>query len=107
MVSLSLVGHIHDSSTIVAISGVLYILDSSIRQGNLVLSNNVAILITSSVLAEVCVIMIIVHSILELEGIRMFIVVSSMTASMASSNYSSNNSTDTSTKSRTSRESKC
>jgi len=79
MASFSLVRDIHDSSTIVSISSVLDILNPSIRESNLILSYNVAILITSSVLTEVCVVMIIMYSILKLEWIRLFMVVTTMT----------------------------
>merc|ERR1712029_362795 len=79
MVCFSLIRNIHDSSTVVSISSVLDILNSSIREGNLILSYNVAILITSSVLTEVCVVMIVMYSILKLEWIRLFMVVTTMT----------------------------
>merc|ERR1719150_958094 len=79
MRSFSLVRDIHDSSTIVSISSVLDILNPSIRESNLILSYNVAILITSSVLTEVCVVMIIMYSIFKLEWIRLFMIVTPMT----------------------------
>merc|ERR1712029_1015055 len=77
--SFSLVRNIHYSSTVVSIGSVFDILNSSIRESNLILSYNVAILITSSVLAEVCVVMIIMYSILKLKWIRLFMVVTTMT----------------------------
>merc|ERR1712215_5333 len=79
MVSFSLVGNFHYSSPIVSISSVFDVLNSSVRESNMILSYNVAILITSSVLTEVCVVMIIMYSVLKLEWIRLFMVVTTMT----------------------------
>ena len=79
MAGFPLVRNIHNSSTIVSIGSVFDVLNPSVRESNLILSYNVAILITSSVLTEVCVVMIIMYSILKLEWIRLFMIVTTMT----------------------------
>merc|ERR1711888_311085 len=84
MVCLSIIFNLHYSTTIVSISMVNDMLDPSIRKVNMILSLNITAFITISFFAEVCVILVIMHSILEVERIRLLIV---MISSM-SSNYS-------------------
>merc|ERR1719308_111414 len=75
-----------DSTTIVTISSILDILNSTIRKSYLILSNNIPVLVTSPVLTEVCVILVIMHSIFELEWIWLFMIISTMASSMSSHN---------------------
>ena len=88
MVSLSIIFNLHDSTTIVAISMVYDMLDPPIRKVYMVLSLDITSLITSPHFTEVCVILVIMHSILEVERIRLLIVM----ISTMSSNYSTNTS---------------
>merc|ERR1719315_532986 len=103
MSCFSLVRNLHDSTTIVTISSILDILNPTIRKSYLILSNNIPILITRPVLTEVCVILVIMHSIFKLERVWLFMIISSMSSynSTAMSSYnstamSSNNSTSVS-----------
>merc|ERR1719341_1449903 len=93
MSCFSLVRNLHDSATIVTISSVLNILNPTIRESNLVLAHNISILIPRPVFTEVCVILVIMHSIFKLEWVWLFIVVSTMNRataySMATSSSSS------------------
>merc|ERR1719430_1682682 len=66
-------------------------LDPPIRKVNMILSLNITSFITISFFAEVCVILVIMHSILEVERIRLLIVM----ISTMSSNYSTNTSSRT------------
>merc|ERR1719230_2263405 len=100
MSRFSLVRNLHDSTTIVTISSVLDILNPTIRKSYLILSNNIPVLITRPVLTEVCVILVIMHSIFKLEWVRLFMIISTVASfnSTAMSSYnstpmSSNNST--------------
>merc|ERR1711942_447811 len=86
MPCFSLVRNLHDSTTIVTISSILDILNSTIRKSYLILSNNVSVLVTSPVLTEVCVILVIMHSIFKLEWIRLFMIISTMASTMSSYN---------------------
>merc|ERR1712168_678380 len=63
-------------------------LDPPIRKVYMVLSLNITSLITSPHFTEVCVILVIMHSVLEVERIRTVVI----TTSMTSSNYSTNTS---------------
>merc|ERR1719369_2191493 len=87
----SLVRNLHDSTTIVTISSILDILNPTIRKSYLILSNNIPVLITRPVLTEVCVILVIMHSIFKLERVRLFMIISTVASTMSSS-YSSNTS---------------
>merc|ERR1719244_817752 len=89
MVCLSIIFDIHDSSTIVPISMVDDMLDPSIRKVNIVLSLNITAFIAISFFTEVCVILVIMHSILEVERIRFFIVIFSAMSPTCSTNTSS------------------
>merc|ERR1719430_3104729 len=60
-------------------------LDPPIRKVNMILSLNITSFITISFFAEVCVILVIMHSILEVERIRTVVITNSMTTSMTSS----------------------
>merc|ERR1719278_2144651 len=66
-------------------------LDPPIRKVNMILSLNITAFITISFFAEVCVILVIMDSILEVERIRLLIVM----ISTMSSNYSTNTSSRT------------
>ena len=88
MVCFSIILYFHDGTTIVAIGMVNDMLDSPIRKVYMVLSLNITSLITSPHFTEVCVILVIMHSILEVERIRLLIVM----ISTMSSNYSTNTS---------------
>ena len=79
---------LHDGTAIVTISMVDDMLDPPIRKVYMVLSLNISSSITSPYFTEVCVILVIMHSVLEMERIRLFIVM----ISTMSSNYSTNTS---------------
>merc|ERR1719147_55290 len=80
MMSLSTILHIHYCSTIPTISMVDNMLDTSIRECHGVLSLHAATLATGPSLAEVSVILVIVHTVLKVERIRSFIInISTMT----------------------------
>merc|ERR1712128_179219 len=90
------VRNLHDGATIVCIGSVLNILNPTIRESNLVLAHNISVLITGPVLTEVCVILVIMHSIFKCKWVRLFMIISTMdwatvynmTSSMAYSNSS-------------------
>merc|ERR1719347_1604468 len=80
MMSLSTILHIHNCPTIPTISMVDNMLDTSIRECHGVLSLHAATLVTRPGLAEVGVVLVIVHTVLKVEGIRSFIInISTMT----------------------------
>merc|ERR1719320_2352975 len=96
MPCFSLVRNFHDSTTIVTVSSILDILNPTIRKSYLILSNNIPVLVTSPVLTEVCVILVIMHSIFKLEWIWLFMIISTVASTMSSHNstaMSSNKST--------------
>merc|ERR1711862_580147 len=86
MPCFSLVRNLHDSTTIVTISSILDILNPTIRKSYLILSNNIPVLVTSPVLTEVCVILVIMHSIFKLEWIGLFMIISTVASTMSSYN---------------------
>merc|ERR1719435_64715 len=88
MMCFSIILDLHDSTTIVTISMIDDMLDPSIRKVYIVLSLDITSFITSPFFSQVCVILVIMDSILEVEGIGLLIV---MISSM-SSNYSTNTS---------------
>merc|ERR1719320_2182463 len=92
MPCFSLVRNLHDSTTIVTISSILDILNPTVRKSYLILSNNIPVLVTSPVLTEVCVILVIMHSIFKLEWIWLFMIISTV-SSYNSTTMSSNKST--------------
>merc|ERR1740131_552956 len=63
-------------------------LDPPIRKVYMVLSLNITSLITRPHFTEVCVILVIMHSILEVERIRTVVITTSMTSSMTTTNRS-------------------
>ena len=83
MMSLSTVLDLHDSSPISPISMVDHMLDTSIRKSHSVLSLHTATLITRPLLTEVCVVLVIVHTVLKVEGIRSLIINISSMATMS------------------------
>merc|ERR1712203_634029 len=89
MVCLSIILDLHDSTTIVAISMIDDMLDPPIRKVHIVLSLNITSFITRSFFSKVCVILVIMHSILEVERIRLLIVMISTMSSNTSTNTSS------------------
>merc|ERR1712203_425978 len=89
MVCLSIILDLHDSTTIVAISMIDDMLDPPIRKVNIVLSLNITSFITRSFFSKVCVILVIMHSILEVERIRLLIVMISSMSSNTSTNTTS------------------
>merc|ERR1719312_1220827 len=60
-------------------------LDPSVRKVNMILSLNITSCVTISFLTEVCVILVIMDSILEVERIRTVVISSPMTTSMTPS----------------------
>merc|ERR1712183_359414 len=95
MPCFSLVRNLHDRTTIVTISSILDILNPTIRKSYLILSNNIPVLVTRPVLTEVCVILVIMHSIFKLEWVWLFMIISTM-SSYKSTTMSSYTSTNTS-----------
>merc|ERR1712215_327953 len=89
MVCLSIILDLHDSTTIVTISMIDDMLDPPIRKVYIVLSLNITSFITRSFFSKVCVILVIMHSILEVERIRLLIVMISTMSSNTSTNTSS------------------
>ena len=78
---LPIIANLHDCTTIVPISMVDDMLDPTIRKVDMVLSLNVTSLITRPHFTEVSVILVIMHSVLEMEGIWFLII---MITTMAS-----------------------
>merc|ERR1719244_2167201 len=89
MVRLFIILDLHDSTTIVTISMIDDMLDPSIRKVNMILSLNIPAFIAISFFTEVCVILVIMHSIFEVERIRLLIVILSTMSSTCSTNTSS------------------
>merc|ERR1712058_32028 len=80
MMSLSTILHIHNCPTIPTISMVDNMLDTTIRECHGVLSLHAAALVTRPLFAEVGVVLVIMHTVLKMEGIRSFIInISTMT----------------------------
>merc|ERR1719320_1584018 len=97
MPCFSLVRNLHDSTTIVTISSILDILNPTIRKSYLILSNNIPVLVTSPVLTEVCVILVIMHPIFKLEWIKLFMIISTVASTMSSYNSTTMSSNKSST----------
>merc|ERR1719308_796151 len=89
MVCLSIIFDLHDSTTIVAISMVDDMLDPSIRKVYIIFSLDITSFISRPFLTKVSVILVIMHSILEVERIRLLIVMISTMSSTNSTNTSS------------------
>merc|ERR1719481_814768 len=85
MVSFPIILYFHDGTTIVTISMVYDMLDPPIRKVYMVLSLNISSCIASPYFTEVCVILVIMHSILEVERIRTVVITTSVTTSMTAS----------------------
>ena len=89
MLGLPIIFNLHDGATIVPISMVDHMLYPTIRKSNSVLSLNVTSLITRPHFTEVCVILVIMHSILEVERIWFLIImISTMTSTYITTNSS-------------------
>merc|ERR1712106_932636 len=87
------VRNLHDCATIVSIGSVLNMLNPTIRESNLVLAHNISILITRPVLTEVCVILVIMHSIFKCKWVRLFMIISTMDWANMNSIMANSNST--------------
>merc|ERR1719308_676772 len=96
MVCFSIILDIHDSPPIVTISMVDDMLYPTIRKSHSVFSLYITSLITSPCLTKICVILGIMHSILEVEGIRTVIISLAMTSSNNSSTTNNSNTANTS-----------
>ena len=83
MMSLPTILDLHDSSSISPISMVDHMLDTTIRKSHGVLSLHAATLITRPLLTEVCVVLVIMHTILKVERIRSLIIIISTMATMS------------------------
>merc|ERR1719147_52181 len=92
MVSFPVILYFHDGTTIVTISMVDNMLDPPIRKVYMVLSLNISSCIASPYFTKVCVILVIMHSVLEVKRIRTVVITMSMTSSMTTSMTSSNKS---------------
>jgi hypothetical protein len=89
MLGLPIIFNLHDGATIVPISMVDHMLYPTIRKVDMVLSLNVSSLITISLLAKVCVILVIMHSVLEVERVWFFIImITAMTSTYTTANSS-------------------
>merc|ERR1712123_50312 len=84
MMSLPTIFHLHDGATISTISMVDHVINFTIRKSHSVLPSHAATLITRPLLTEVCVVLVIMHSVLKVEGIRLLIITTSTMATMAS-----------------------
>ena len=81
MMCLPTILDLHDSSPIPTISMVDDMLDPAIRKSHSVLSLHTPTLISRPLLTEVCVVLVIVHSVLKVEGIRPLVInIPSMTS---------------------------
>merc|ERR1719312_2111255 len=96
MMCFPIILDIHDSPSIVSISVVDDMLYSAIRKSHSVFSLYITSLITSPCLTKVCVILGIMHSILEVERIRTVIISLDMTSSNNSSTTNNSNTANTS-----------
>ena len=83
MVSLPTILDLHDSSPIPTISMVDDMLDPAIRKSHSVLSLHTPTLISRPLLTEVCVVLVIMHSILKVKGVRSLIINISTMATMS------------------------
>jgi len=92
MSCLSLVLHLHGGATIV-ICNIGHMLYPAIRKSHCVFPLYIASLVTRPVLTEVCVILVIMHSIFKVEGVWLFIIAITMTmTSIMTANKSSSDS---------------
>ena len=87
MMSLPTIFDLHDGSTISTISMVDDMLDPAIRKSHSVLSLHAATLITRPLLTEVCVVLVIMHSILKVERIRLLIITTSAMTTMSNNSF--------------------
>merc|ERR1711887_290807 len=96
MVSLSIILDIHDSPPIVAISQIADMLYPPIRKSNRVFTLYITSLIPRPYFTKVCIILVIMHSILEVERIRTVIISLAMTSSNMSSTSNKSSTSNTS-----------
>jgi len=73
MPGLALVTDLHHSAAIAAISGVGHVLDPAVREGHAVLSLDVTLGIPRPALAEVGVVVVVMHAVSEVEGIGLVV----------------------------------
>merc|ERR1719430_307821 len=104
VLSLSIIFDIHDGVTIVTISMVDDMLDSSIRKVDLVLSLDITSLISRPYFTKVRVILVIMNSILEVERIWSLIIMISTMSSTCSTNSTNTSSRTSNGESRDSKE---
>merc|ERR1739838_1161524 len=84
MMSLPTILDLHDGATIATISMVDHMLNPTIRESHSVLPLYISTFITRPLLTEVCVVLVIMLSILKVEGIRLLIITTSTMTTMAS-----------------------
>jgi hypothetical protein len=90
MLGLPRISDLYGSAAIVTISIVRYMLYSTIREVDTVLPLNVTSLIPRSLFMEVCVMLVIMHSILIVERIRLLIImITTMTTTLTTTTNSS------------------
>merc|ERR1739838_617761 len=87
MMSLPTVFHLHDGATIATISMVDHMLNPTIRESHSVLPLYISTFITRPLLTEVCVVLVIMHSVLKVEGIRLLMIISSTMAPMSNNSF--------------------
>merc|ERR1712223_2178761 len=82
MVSLARVGDLHHGTPISSISVIGHVLDPAVRESHAVLALDVAGLIPAPALAEVCVVVVIMDPVGEVEGVGLvtLLVVTSVTS---------------------------
>ena len=85
VVSLAGVGDLHHGAAVASVSVIGHVLDPAVRERHAVLALDVASLVPAPALAEVCVVVVIMDPVCEVEGVRLvtLLVVASVT-SMAS-----------------------
>ena len=85
VVSLAGVGDLHHGAAVASVSVIGHVLDPAVRERHAVLALDVASLVPAPALAEVCVVVVIMDPVCEVEGVRLvtLLVVTSVT-SMAS-----------------------
>lgn len=76
------VADLHGGAPIVTVSRVLHILDTTVGKGDLIFPNDVAVLVTRPLLAEVSVVFVVMDSVLEVEGVGLLVITSVVTAFM-------------------------
>ena len=88
---LALVADLHHSAAIAAISSVGHVLDPAVRERHAVLALDVAGLVPGPALAEVCVVIVVMDPVGEVEGVGLiaFLMVSTVTSVSSVTNEAS------------------